>query len=248
MSISTKKSKLLLMCTIPMISLTIPANNTFAARNKYENLYAGAVNNLINTYSGTAESVEFNEYSVYTNCYVNFREKPTTESEIIYMLEPNTQVTVIGVYQGWCNVVLNEICGYIKSEFLSKDIVSISELNRWNIDLTKDEIDILANILYLEAGIDSSAGKEAVVESIFNRMVFSKSFHGDLYSVLSSPGQYSTWELQNKATPKKEEYQVIKNVLYGITYQLDSEYVYFSKKKSNGHDFIMIGLHWFGKE
>lgn len=233
------------------ISINSDMSRVMACNLKYTNLYAGSTKELIETYNyiqNTNEDAQFDSYVVYTNCYVNFRTGPSVEFEVIQTLSPNTMVTVIGVDHGWCNIILNDQEGYIKSNYLSKDVTPVSELNRWGISLTDDEIYLLANIVNLEAGIDTLTGKEAVIESIFNRMTFSRSFSGDLYSVLSSPGQYSTWSYHNNGTPGEEEYRAIKNVLYGTTYILEPSYVYFSREKSNGHDFVKIGMHWFGKE
>lgn len=223
---------------------------------RYDNLYAGFTRDIAEHYKRPilimkkAEiSKRIEEYPMYTNCYVNIRKNTGTDTEIIKTLDPNTLVEVTDVKGEWSRISMkDEICGYIKSEFLSKYETPICGLNRWGIDLAEDEVQLLAQIVYLEAGIDSMEGKEAVIESIFNRMVFSDSYQGDLYSVLSRQGQYATWISRNNANPGEEEYLAIERVLKGATYILDYNYVYFSLQKSNGHDFIKIGKHWFGRE
>ncbi len=222
----------------------------------YDNLYAGFTRDIVEHYKRPilimkkAEvSKRIEEYSMYTNCYVNIRKNAGTDTEIIKIVDPNTLIVVTDVKGEWSKVTIDDdICGYIKTEFLSEHETPICELNRWGIDLAKDEIQLLAQIVYLEAGIDSLEGKEAVIESIFNRMVFSDSYQGDLYSVLSRQGQYTTWTSRNNAKPGDEEYLAIERVLKGATCILDYDYVYFSLQKSNGHDFIKVGKHWFGRE
>ena len=188
----------------------------------------------------------FEEYNRYANCFVNIRKKPNKDSERITTVEPNTLVRVVGKKRKWSKVVVGDIHGYIKSEYLSKDEIPISKLNRWGIELTEDEIYTLALIVWKEAGNQSMTGKEAVVEVVFNRMI-SETFGGDLYSVLSRKGQFNTWKSRNNSNPTEEEYKAIHNVLQGRTYILDYDYVYFSTRKANGYDFIKIGNHWFGK-
>lgn len=195
-----------------------------------------------------AEEPPFDEYDMYTNSYVDLKEEADFNSATIATLEPNTILKVTGEDGEWRSVRLNESTpGYLEVSRLSPEETPIAALNRWGIALSAEETDLLADIVFLEAGIDSLVGKEAVVETIFNR-VNSDSFPGDLYSVLSQKGQFSTWPLLDRAAPGSEEYQAIHDVVYGATYILDPEYVYFSRRKANGYDFIKIGKHWFGRE
>lgn len=232
-----------------------PRNTT----NNDKNLHAGIVQNITTEVSIISQNITqmvaaeepFEEYYMYTNCNVNMRSESNTESDVIDTLMPNVYVKVCSIENDWSYVSVDDTCyGYIKSEYLSTDETPISLLNRWGIELAEEEIELLARIVYLEAGIDSLLGKEAVIESIFNRMVFSDSFRGDLYTVLSTNGQYNTWKYRNdsKCNPGAEEYEAIYNVLFGRTNILEPEYVYFSRSRANGHDFIKVGKHWFGKE
>lgn len=187
------------------------------------------------------------EIQRYANTYVNFRTGPNMDFEIIQTLRPNTAVACIGYEDEWTYVLYGEQYGYIKSEYLSDVELSMSELNRWGIELTQEEIELLAKIVWKEARGEQQTGREAVVEVVFNRMV-SDLFGGDLYSVLSSKGQFSSWSGKDSAAPTENEYKAVKDVLHGCTYILNQDYVYFSTGKSNGRDFIQIGNHWFGRK
>lgn len=240
-----------------ILNQNVTATNTKVESEIQSNLYSGVTNEISPKYTKSMMIMKKAEisinticrYPMYTNCCVNIRMGADIDEEIITTINPNTVLEVTGRKGKWSKVVLSDgTHGYLKSEFLSENEVPISELNRWGIDLTVDEKNLLAQIVYLEAGIDSIEGKEAVIESIFNRMVFSKAYHGDLYSVLSRQGQYTTWPARNNARPGEEEYMAIDRVLNGITYILDFDYVYFSLGKSNGHDFVKVGKHWFGRE
>lgn len=224
--------------------------------NEDYNLTAGVTRNIISTLETTqlgaaavqitTEENRFEEYNIYTNCFVNIRKKDNINSEVVATIDPNILVRVIEETGDWCKITIDDIQGYIKSEYLSSDVTPVSKLNRWGIELTDNEVDLLALIVFGEAGNQKIIGKEAVVESIFNRMI-SEIFGGDLYSVLSKKGQYDAWEIRYEASPSEEEYEAIYNVLYGKTYILDYDYVYFSRRKVNGYDFIKIGDHWFSK-
>ncbi len=116
--------------------------------------------------------------------------------------------------------------------------------NRWNIELTDDEIDLLAKIVWIESRGESDKGQRAVVEVIFNRMIH-WDFEGSLCDVLSADGQFCSWPNRNEAEPTEKEYKNIKKVLDGKTEILGCNKVYFSTSPRNDMNPIHIGGHWF---
>lgn len=131
-----------------------------------------------------------------------------------------------------------------------EEIVEETPSNRWNIELTDDEIDMLAKIAFLEAHTQSNKGVLAVVEVVFNRMI-SDSFPDTLEGVLSQDDptvQFSTWKNIDIAAPTVKEYNMIYVALNGEEEVLTTEYVYFGRSKQNNNDPIKIDDHWFCKE
>lgn len=185
----------------------------------------------------------------YTNTTVNVRKSMNTESKILATLNQNAKVIKYADYKGWSYISTgDDVYGFVKSKYLCNNKTLIEKLNRWNINLTKDEIDLLAKILYLEAGNQPYRGQVAVVECIFNRMI-DEYFGGSLHDVLSAPGQFVTWRRRNKAKPTKENYEVIKDVLRGKTNVISMDYVYFSVGGHKKHkDYIKIYDHQFCTE
>lgn len=116
--------------------------------------------------------------------------------------------------------------------------------NRWGIKLSKNEVELLAKIVFKECHLESDKGKIAVIETIFNRMKH-KSYGGSLYEILSSKHQFSTWRSRNSAKPTNEEYKNIKKVLEGKTRVLSKSYVYFSTTPRNNKGTVKIGNHYF---
>jgi len=118
--------------------------------------------------------------------------------------------------------------------------------NRWGIQLTEEEIDLLAKILWVEARGESDAGQEAVVEVIFNRMV-SEEFPNTLYDVLSqkNPVQFASWKLRDTAEPTEREYASIYAVLNGETSIVREDTLYFATKKLKSKLDVKIGDHYF---
>jgi len=118
--------------------------------------------------------------------------------------------------------------------------------NRWGIQLTEEEIDLLAKILWVEARGESDAGQEAVVEVIFNRMV-SEEFPNTLYDVLSqkNPVQFASWKLRDTAEPTEREYASIYAVLNGETSIVREDTLYFATKRLTRNLDMQIGGHYF---
>ena len=128
--------------------------------------------------------------------------------------------------------------------------IEVKELqkNRWDIEMTDEEIDMLAKILYLEAHCEPDDGMLAVVEVIFNRMI-SDEFPDTLEEVLgqSDPVQFSSWKNIHLAEPTAKEYRIILTALNGEREILTNDYMYFGRSKQNNYDPVLIGEHWFCK-
>ena len=133
---------------------------------------------------------------------------------------------------------------------LQEEVIEAMPLNKWRIKLTDDEIDMLAQIAFLEAHTQSEDGVLAVIEIIFNRMI-SDSFPNTLEEVLSQSEpctQFTTWKKIDFAKPTQKEYDMIYAALNGEKEVLTTEYVYFGRGKQNDNDPIKIEDHWFCKE
>ena len=117
-----------------------------------------------------------------------------------------------------------------------EEILEEETSNRWNIKLTEEERELLAKIVYLEAGNQSQEGQMAVVEVIFNRMI-DENYQGTLEEVLSTPGQFSTWENRHISNPTEEIYESIDMVLNGQSDILSYEVLYFATT-ANGRTIV----------
>lgn len=118
--------------------------------------------------------------------------------------------------------------------------------NRWGISLTDEEIDLLARIVWLEAGGEPELGQQAVVEVILNRMA-SDIYPDTLYDVLSQkhPVQFCSWKNRDIAKPTEKEYQSIEQVLSGNTNILRNDTLYFSTMALTPNVDMRIGGHSF---
>ena len=120
-------------------------------------------------------------------------------------------------------------------------------INRWNIQLTADEIELVSRIVQLECGHDVREGKFATIETIFNR-IFDPRYPNTVEEVLSQKGQFSTWRNRNiaKATPTDDTYMCINMVLNGQTNILEMDSMKFNNKPI-GKSSKKIGAQYYGK-
>ena len=118
--------------------------------------------------------------------------------------------------------------------------------NRWHINLSPDEMELLARIVWLESQGEPVEGQQAVVEVVFNRMR-SEVYPDTLYEVLSqkNPVQFCSFKNRNRANPTQKEYESIKQVLDGKTRLLRDDTMYFSTFPLTEHVEVKIGGHYF---
>ena len=121
-------------------------------------------------------------------------------------------------------------------------------VNRWNIQLTADEIELISRIVQLECGHDIKESKYATIETIFNR-IFDPRYPNTVEEVLSQKGQFSTWKNRNiaKATPTDDTYECVAMVLNGQTNILEYDRLKFNNKPI-GQNPIKIGAQYYGSQ
>ena len=137
---------------------------------------------------------------------------------------------------------------YIVTASTEVDSFSVTKgRNRWDIQLTADEVELLARIVQLECGHDIRDGKYATIETIFNR-IKSEKFPNTLEEVLSQKGQFGTWRNRNieQATPNLDTYEAIFMVLNGQTNVLGFDRLKFNNVPIGYHP-VKIGGQYYGK-
>lgn len=135
----------------------------------------------------------------------------------------------------------------IKACDINNEELDITKLNRWNIYLTIEEIEMLSRIVQLEAGGEIIESKYATIETIFNR-IYSEKYPNTLEEVLSQDGQFSTWKNINidKANPTEDTYIAVVDVLIGKSDILEMDSLKFNNKPI-GKNPIKIGNQYYGK-
>lgn len=110
-------------------------------------------------------------------------------------------------------------------------------------ELTIEEIDLLAKIIWLEARGESAEGQQAVAEVVLNR-VASSQFPDTLKEVVYQKGQFSTASRISDAEPDATQYQVIFTAMYGENI-LPMDVVFFATTPENDNLWGWIGNHAF---
>lgn len=126
--------------------------------------------------------------------------------------------------------------------------IKAEETNAYSeIEITEDDIELMAQLVYHEARGESSDGQKAVVEVVLNR-VLDNEFKDTVYDVIYEKRQFSTASKLKGTTPNSDNYEVVRYVVENGPTILSTDYLYFSVGKSNGHNFTKLGGHWFSKK
>ena len=114
-----------------------------------------------------------------------------------------------------------------------------------DLELSDEETELLAKVVYLEARGESFEGQQAVAEVILNRCI-TEGFPDTVYDVLWEDGQFDsvTQTSLDSAKPKQTQYDAIDAALYGPSI-LPSGVAYFSTDGENRMAWGTIGSHVF---
>lgn len=138
-------------------------------------------------------------------------------------------------------------CYNIKANTISNNSVSVNTINKWNIQLTPIEIELLSRAVQLEAGGESNIGKFATTETILNRIISPK-YPNTLIEVLSQKGQFGVWNniMSPKGNPTIDTYLSVCMVLTGQVAVLDIDSYHFNTTPI-GTNPIKIDNQYYGK-
>lgn len=111
------------------------------------------------------------------------------------------------------------------------------------IELTWEEQQLLAKIVWIEACGEPAEGQQAVAEVVFNRMM-SEDFGDTLRSVIFAEGQFRSVAFLDEAEAWQAQYEAIENALEG-PYILPMNVVHFATYAVNDNVWGEIGGHIF---
>lgn len=115
-----------------------------------------------------------------------------------------------------------------------------------DIEITEQEIDELAALVWLEARGEPPEGQQAVAEVVLNRVLSEfcpDTVHDVIYDTKYGV-QFSPYKLVEYTTGGDVQYQAVWDALYGENV-LPEDVLYFSVKPHNDRIWGQIGGHWF---
>jgi len=112
-----------------------------------------------------------------------------------------------------------------------------------DLELTYEEKELLAKLIWVEAQGEPFEGQQAVAEVVFNRM-YSQRFGGTLEEVIYSKGQFRSVPLLEDAAPFDTQFEAIEAALYG-PYVLPVNVYHFAPEAPNDNVWGQIGGHVF---
>ena len=111
------------------------------------------------------------------------------------------------------------------------------------IQLTQDEIDAIARLVWVESRGEKPEGQQAIAEVILNRYVSGR-FGSDLVSLVYDEAQFVPRELLRAAKPSQTQYEAIDRALYG-PYVLPIDVMFYGTVRTTDHVWGRIGGHIF---
>lgn len=130
---------------------------------------------------------------------------------------------------------------------VDRPIIAQESAERWkDINITPEDIELLARLTWREARGEKSLGMRLVVEVVLNR-VLSEHFPNTICDVLYQPGHFApegeALELED-ITPTEAQYEA---VMLAITETpiLEPDVVFFATAPIYGETFLHVGGHYF---
>ena len=112
-----------------------------------------------------------------------------------------------------------------------------------DIQLTYEERQLLARVIWAEAQGECEEGQQAVAEVVLNRMA-SPDFGNTLRGVIYGEGQFRSVPYLEDAEPHQAQYEAIEAAIYG-PYVLPEGVVHFATYPTNNNVWGQIGGHTF---
>lgn len=112
-----------------------------------------------------------------------------------------------------------------------------------DIQMSSEERDLLAKIIWLEARGESFEGQQAIAEIVFNRIASGK-FNKTVKGTIMAQDQFSTTKFLDDAEPGELQYKAIDMALSGPNV-LPMDVYYFGRRVTNENVWGRIGRHVF---
>ena len=168
------------------------------------------------------------------------------EPEIVYV--EKTVVETVTEYVNVPQLVTVEVPVVVEKQIVvERPIIAQESAERWQgIDITPEDIELLARLAWREARGEGLLGMRLVIEVVFNRVLSGK-FPDSICDVLYQPGQFApsggALELSD-ITPTEAQYEAVRLAITE-TPILEPDVVFFATTPLYGEIFLHVGGHYF---
>ena len=112
-----------------------------------------------------------------------------------------------------------------------------------DIELTLEEQNLLARMIWVESRGESFEGQQAIAEVVLNRLM-SDEFQDSVKGVIYAENQFRSTPLLDEAEPSSIQYEALERALEG-PYVLPESVVFFATYPVNENVWGTIGGHTF---
>lgn len=146
---------------------------------------------------------------------------------------------MLGYHGGW----IFDVDSMSSDPFIYREEKPNVEPRYPGVELTWEEQQLLAKLIWLEARGESAEGQQAVAEVVLNRLVSDK-FPNNLRDLIYGEGQFRTAKFLDKAEAWQAQYDAIDDALSG-PYILPMDVMFFATYPENDRVWGKIGGHIF---
>lgn len=112
------------------------------------------------------------------------------------------------------------------------------------VELTREETDLLAKLIWREARGECFMGQQAVAEVVLNRLVSGKFDQDNVVDLIMAPGQFNTAKFLDDTEADALQYKAIEKALNGPNY-LPTTVYHFARSVNSDDIWGSIGNHTF---
>lgn len=146
---------------------------------------------------------------------------------------------MLGYHGGW----IFDVDSMPDKPFIYKEDKPYVEPRYPGVELTWEEQQLLAKLIWLEARGESKEGQQAVAEVVLNRLVSDK-YPNNLHDLIYGEGQFRTTKFLGEAEAWQAQYDAIDSALAG-PYILPMDVTHFATYPENDRVWGQIGGHIF---
>ena len=132
---------------------------------------------------------------------------------------------------------------YLSEQLENTEVEFVVRENYPGVELTDEERELLAKLIWAEARGEIAAGQQAVAEVVLNRLV-SGAYQNTIQNIIYAKDQFEGVPQMEEAEPTQAQYQAIDRALHG-TPILPKTVYYYGRMPRTNNKYMIIDHHVF---